>query len=162
MERTKPGPEQESSWDYPKPPVVQETSRRVEVFFGGQRIADTTHALRLLESRRPPVYYIPIADVVPDVLAPSARATYNEYVGEATYFRVTVGERQAEDAAWRLESPRAGYEQLARHVAFYAQLMDRCLVGGERVKPQPGEFARGWITSDVVGPFKGEPGTRNW
>lgn len=40
--------------------------------------------------------------------------------------------------------------------------MDWCQVGGERVTPQPGEFYGGWVTSWVVGPFKGEPGSGGW
>ena len=37
-----------------------------------------------------------------------------------------------------------------------------CYVDGERVLPQAGGFYGGWITSDVVGPFKGEPGSWGW
>jgi len=48
---------------------------------------------------------------------------------------------------------------MASFVAFYAQAMDACFVGEERAEPQPGGFYGGWVTSGVVGPFKGEPGT---
>ena len=37
-----------------------------------------------------------------------------------------------------------------------------CFVNGERVKPQEGDFYGGWITSDIVGPFKGGAGTWGW
>ena len=45
---------------------------------------------------------------------------------------------------------------------FYAGPLDGCFVDGEKVLPQPGGFYGGWITSDIVGPFKGEPGTWGW
>lgn len=162
IEREHPGRDPESVWDYPRPPVIQATDRRTEVIFGGVTIADSTRALRVLERSHPPVYYIPLDDVRPDVLAPSGRATYCEYKGEACYYSVSADGRTAEDAAWIYETPGPGYEDLAGHVAFYPAKMDECRLDGELVQPQPGEYYGGWITSDVVGPFKGEPGTRAW
>jgi hypothetical protein len=47
-------------------------------------------------------------------------------------------------------------------VAFYPSAMDVCTVDLEEVRPQPGGFYGGWVTSDVVGPFKGGPGTEFW
>lgn len=46
-------------------------------------------------------------------------------------------------------------------VAFYPKAMDACFVDDEQARPQPGRFY-GVITSDIVGPFKGEPGTQGW
>ena len=48
------------------------------------------------------------------------------------------------------------------HIAFYPAPMDGCFVGDERVTPQPGGFYGGWVTADLAGPFKGEPGTMGW
>jgi len=160
--RVRPGPEQESVWDYPRPPVVESTSRHIEVVFAGTVIADTRHALRVLETSHPPGYYIPLEDVLADVLTASGRATYCEFKGEARYQDVRAGGRCAPDAAWIYDNPAAGYEVLAGHVAFYPQAMDECRVDGEVVKPQPGSYYGGWITADVVGPFKGDPGTGGW
>lgn len=162
IHRVKPQPGQESVWDYPRPPIVEPTQRHVEVFFGGELIADSVRAVRVLETSHPPVYYVPIEDVRADVLEPTGHASYCEYKGEATYYRVIVGEAVSEDAAWGYAHPAAGYEQLAGRAAFYASKVDECRVDGEVVRPQPGGYYGGWITSDVVGPFKGEPGTTNW
>ena len=162
IEREKPGPGQESVWDYPRPPLVEPTTRRIEVIFGGETIADTTRALRVLETSHPPVYYIPLADVAEGVLTSTGRASYCEFKGEACYFSVSVGGRTAEDAAWIYERPAPGFESLSGHVAFYPRAMDECRVDGEVVRPQNGHFYGGWITSDVVGPFKGEPDTKGW
>ena len=160
--KIKPRPGQESVWDYPRPPLVEATDRHIEVVFGGQVIADTVRAVRVLETSHPPVYYIPLEDVRPDVLQPSGRASYCEYKGEACYYRVASGGALADDAAWTYPAPARGYEELAGRVAFYAGKMDECRVNGEIVVPQPGSYYGGWITSDVVGPFKGEPGTSGW
>lgn len=154
----RPGPGQESVWDYPRPPLVQPSSHHIEVIFAGTKIADSRRTLRILETSHPPVYYIPLRDIMPEVLEASSRVSYCEFKGEARYYRVRVGDTVAEDAAWTYETPAYGYEELADHVAFYPQLMDECRVDGEVALPQPGRFYGGWITSDIVGPFKGDPG----
>lgn len=134
----------------------------IEVVFAGEVVARTTRAWRVLETSHPPVYYLPREDVRPDVLALAAGASFCEFKGEASYWTVRVGERRATSAAWSYERPAASFEAIAGHVAFYASLMDACFVAGERVTPQPGGFYGGWITSDVVGPFKGELGSFGW
>jgi uncharacterized protein (DUF427 family) len=155
--RIAPGPGQESVWDYPRPPRIEPTPRRIRVVLEGETIVDTTRALRVLETSHPPVYYVPIADVRAGVLEPSARRTFCEWKGSARYYAVRSGERVEAAAAWAYDDG-----PLANHVAFYAARMDACFVDDERVTPQPGGFYGGWITSDVVGPFKGDPGTAGW
>ncbi|MCL6647653.1 MAG: DUF427 domain-containing protein [Chloroflexi bacterium] len=157
-----PGPGQESVWDYPRPPRVEPTPRRLRVIFNGQVIAETVRGLRVLETSHPPVYYFPLADVQPGVLHPSPRRSFCEFKGVAQYFSVIVGERAAPDAAWQYPAPSPGYEALREHVAFYPAMMDACYVDDERATPQPGGFYGGWITRDIVGPFKGGPGSAGW
>jgi len=152
----------ESSWDYPRPPRLEPTQRHLRVLFAGQVIAETRRAWRVLETRHPPVYYIPPQDVRMDLLVPSTRHTYCEYKGEASYWTAKVGESVSPDAAWSYLNPNPPYDQLRGHLAFYAGRVDECLVDGEKVTPQAGDFYGGWITADVTGPFKGEPGTNNW
>lgn len=160
--RARPRPDQESAWEYPRPPLVQEARHRVEVVFGGETIASSTRALRVLETGHAPAYYIPLEDVRPGVLTPSPRLSYCEFKGEARYFHVTAGGQRADEAAWAYERPAEGYDVLAGHVAFFPRMMDRCLVGDEIASAQPGRFHGGWVTSDVVGPFIGEDGTGGW
>jgi len=153
---------QESVWDYPRPPRLEPTSRRVEVFAGGRCIAASTAAHRVLETSHPPVYYIPLDDVVEGVLREATRTTFCEYKGAARYYDVVLDGGVVANAAWYYPSPSRGYEALAGKVAFYPALMDRCTVDGEAVEAQPGDFYGGWVTSDIVGPFKGGPGTSGW
>jgi uncharacterized protein (DUF427 family) len=160
--RVEPAGGQESVWDYPRPPRVEEVSERIEVVFNGVVIADTVRAKRVLETSHPPVYYIPPEDVSPEYLVPAAGSSVCEWKGRADYHTVVVGNRRAERAAWSYPEPRTGYEAIRGHLAFYAGPMDACTVGGERVEPQPGGFYGGWITSDIVGPFKGGPGSMGW
>jgi uncharacterized protein (DUF427 family) len=157
-----PGPGQESVWDYPRPPRVEETSRHIRVVFNGNVIAETRCAKRVLETSHPPVYYIPPEDVKMEYLRRASRTSYCEWKGRAVYYTVSVGDKQAENAAWYYPDPAPGFEAIKEHLAFYPQLMDACYVDGERVKAQAGGFYGGWITSDIVGPFKGEPGTWGW
>lgn len=162
IERERCGRGPESVWDYPRPPVVQSTDRHIEVVFCGTTIADSRRALRVLERGHPPVYFVPVADIRPDVLIPSGRATYNEYLGEACYYDIDCCGESTPEAARAYESPPPGYQVLAGHVTFYPGRMEACFVDGELVRPQPGDHYGGWVTSDVTGPFKGEPGTRDW
>lgn len=157
-----PGPGQESVWDYPRPPRIEPTARRIRVLFAGIAIADSTRALRLLETSHPPNYYIPTADIRMEYLSLTPRHSFCEYKGTASYYTVQVGERRAEDAAWFYPRPTAEFAALAGYVAFYPGRMDACYVADEQVTPQAGEYYGGWITSDVVGPFKGGPNTRGW
>lgn len=162
VQREEPGPGQESVWDYPRPPRVECSSRHVRVEFGGEVVADTTRALRVLETAGAPVWYLPPDDVRGDLLIPTSRRTVCEWKGTAAYFDLVVGGRISPAAAWSYAEPRPGYEAIRDHVAFYARRVDAASVDGERVAPQPGGFYGGWVTSDVVGPFKGEPGTEGW
>jgi uncharacterized protein (DUF427 family) len=127
-------------------------------------IADTTRAQRVLETSHPPVYYVPLEDVARDSLEPSRRhGSFCEWKGEASYFDVIGGDgRRVERAAWTYPKPAPGFEAIRDAVAFYPGPMDECTVDGEFVKPQEGGFYGGWITSDIVGPSKGGPGTLGW
>lgn len=161
-DRITPGPDQESVWDYPRPPRVEPSAKRVTIVFNGVTIADTRRAVRVLETSHPPNYYIPMADIRSEYLAEAAGSSICEWKGRARYYDVVVGDRRAGRAGWSYPSPNPGFEAIRGCVAFYAGPMDACTVDGEAVQPQPGGFYGGWITGDVVGPFKGEPGTMGW
>ena len=153
----------ESVWDYPRPPRVERSPKRIRVVLGGSVVADSTRTWRVLETSLPPVYYVPLEDVADGALEPSGgNTTFCEWKGTASYFDVLGGERRVERGAWRYPAPRAGFEQLEDCVAFYARPMDECTVDGEAVQAQEGRFYGGWITSDISGPFKGGPGTEGW
>lgn len=162
MRRIDPGPGQESVWDYPRPPRVEPTERRIAVEFAGEVIADSTNALRVLETSHPPVYYLPPADCRLDLLTPAQLRTFCEFKGVASYWTIEVGDRRSVEAAWSYPEPAAGFERLIDHLAFYPSRVDRALVDEFLIEPQEGDFYGGWITPDVVGPFKGAPGTRGW
>lgn len=153
----------ESVWDYPRPPALVPCSRRVRVDHGGVQIADSTRALRVLETASPPTIYIPAADIRTDLLGPSGgRGTVCEWKGPATYFDVGEEGAAAEQAAWTYESPRESYGELLGHFAFYAGRVDRCRLDDETIKPQAGTFYGGWVTAEIEGPMKGEAGTEGW
>ena len=161
-EAVQPGPGQESAWSYPRPPRLEVTGRRLRVVFSGVTIADTTAGFRGLETSHPPNYYLPLADVRSDALIAEDGSSWCEWKGEAHYYTVRVNDRVARHAAWGYGNPDPAYSLLAGTVAFYPALMDACFVDEELVRAQPGGFYGGWITSQVVGPFKGDPGTNWW
>src|SRR6195256_3012243 len=155
-------PGQESVWEYPRPPRLEPGGCRIQVMLGGITIADTTEAVRVLETSHPPVYYLPPDGIVPGTLTPTGRRSFCEFKGWASYMNVTAGDRTEPDAAWAYADPSPGYEAMAGYGAFYPARMDACYVDGEEVLPQPGRFYGGWVTSKVAGPFKGVPGSASW
>lgn len=158
----KPGSGQESVWDYPRPPKLEPTNKHIQVFFNGELLADTRGAWRVLETSHPPVYYIPPEDIRMEYLNPSEGGSWCEWKGQAAYFDVLVRDKVAEKVAWTYSRPTPSFQAIKDHLAFYAWAMDQCFVDGELVRPQPGNFYGGWITDDIVGPFKGKPGTMGW
>jgi uncharacterized protein (DUF427 family) len=160
--RLSPGPGQESVWDYPRPPRLERTARRLRIVHGGRIIAETTSAWRVLETSHPPVYYLPPGDIAPEVLVPGEGRSFCEFKGLAAYYDLVVDGHRSLQAAWTYPVPSRAFDALAHHVAFYASRVDEAYVDDERVVPQPGDFYGGWVTRDVVGPFKGEPGTMGW
>jgi len=155
-------PGRESVWDYPRPPRLEAVTSRIRVVFAGITIADTVTGFRVLETSHPPNYYVPPSDVLAGCLIRTRHASFCEWKGTAHYFDVTVGDALAPDAAWGYDDPSPAFAAIAGFVAFYPAPMDRCLLGDEEVDPQPGGFYGGWITADLVGPFKGGPGTQGW
>jgi uncharacterized protein (DUF427 family) len=131
------------------------------VEFGGRVVAESRRALRVLETAGAPCYYLPPEDVRGEYLRPAEGFTICEWKGSAGYLDVVVGDRTAAAAAWTYSHPNPGYEAIAGHVAFYPRQVE-CYLDGQRVRPQPGSYYGGWVTDDVVGPFKGEPGTDGW
>ncbi|GGK31788.1 hypothetical protein GCM10008955_27080 [Deinococcus malanensis] len=157
-----PQPGQESVWAYPRPPRVERTAKRIEIWLGGTRIAETSGAFRVLETSHPPTYYLPRTAFETGVLSPAPGASVCEWKGQASYWTLSSGSKTAVAAGWSYEHPHPDFQDIAGHIAVYAGYMDECRVAGERVTPQPGGFYGGWITAEVVGPFKGEPGSLGW
>jgi uncharacterized protein (DUF427 family) len=152
----------ESVWEYPRPPRIEPTSRRIRVVLGGETILDTQRAVRVLETSHPPVFYVPKDDLLDADLIRSSRSSICEFKGRAIYWSIRTGARTAADAAWEYPDPAPGFEALRGRIAVYPERVDACFVDDEQVAAQEGSFYGGWITSDLVGPFKGGPGTVGW
>lgn len=162
VKRIEPQEGQESVWDYPRPPRVEKSDKRVRIVFNGKTIADTTNAYRVLETSHPPTYYIPQDDVAMEHFTATNRQTFCEFKGRASYWTITVGDKTEANVAWKYANPSRGFEAIKDHVAVYPARMDACYVDDEEVQAQEGDFYGGWITSDIVGPFKGGAGTLGW
>ena len=160
--RIEPGPGQESVWDYPRPPSLEPTTRLIRVTFQGEIVAESGRAIRVLETSHPPVFYIPPEDVRMKFVDQSSRSSFCEWKGRARYHTLKVGDRRSPDAAWSYPDPSKRFESIRDHLAFYPSRVDECTVDGEVVRSQPGDFYGGWITSEIIGPFKGDPGTMGW
>jgi uncharacterized protein (DUF427 family) len=156
-----PGPGQESVWDYPRPPALKRDGRRVEVRFADVIVADSCRTYRVLETASPPTFYIPPEDVHVELLTPLAGASFCEWKGTARYWSLSAEGSSGEAVGWSYPQPTEPFSQIAGYFSFYPARVE-CYVGGERVRPQGGGFYGGWVTREIVGPFKGEPGTGSW
>ncbi len=156
------GPGEESVWDYPRPPRLEPSTAWIEVILGGEVIASTHAAWRVLETSHPPVYYLPPSAFGPGTMAPAAGESWCEWKGIAKYWTLRGRGVEAITAAWSVEQPTRDFTAIRGYVAVYAGRVDECRVDGEVVIPQPGEFYGGWITAAIKGPFKGLPGTMGW
>lgn len=156
------GPGQESVWDYPRPPRLETFEGEITVELGGEVIAATRQAWRVLETSHPPTYYLPRSAFRDGVLRPAPGSSWCEWKGRARYFDLVTADRVARRAAWNYPDPSPGFEAISDALAVMAADVDRCTVNGETVVPQEGGFYGGWITSAVVGPFKGGPGSAGW
>jgi len=155
-----PAPDQESVWDYPRPPALVADGRLVVVKVGERVIAESSATMRVLETASPPTFYIPPRDVEMTQLVNVAGSSMCEWKGSAKYWALTnSGSERA--VGWSYPSPFAEFAQIQDYLAFYPSRVD-CLVDGERVRAQAGEFYGGWVTDEIVGPFKGDPGTGGW
>jgi len=160
--RIEPLAGQESVWDYPRPPRLEKVSESLRVIFNGQPIADTISGYRVLETSHPPVYYFPPEDIAQQYLHAAQGSSWCEFKGQAKYWSLDVNGNTSGNAAWSYPDPSPGFAEIAGYLAFYASRVDECWVDDKRVEPQEGDFYGGWITSRIVGPFKGGAGTRGW
>ncbi len=156
-----PGPGQESVWDYPRPPIFVEDNREVSVRLGNLVVAQTSAAIRVLETASPPTFYLPLGDVNVNLLRRGNGSSFCEWKGAATYWSLEHGGEVIENVGWSYASPTTAFAKIQGHLSFYPALLE-CYVDGERVRPQIGGFYGGWVTNEIVGPYKGQPGTAGW
>ena len=153
----------EHVWDYPRPPAVEPCMARVRVELGGETLADSRSALRVLETSHPPTIYVPPAEVRLELLTESSAGnTWCEFKGGARYLDAIIDGRRFEAVAWTFPAPTPQYMAIRKYVAFYPGRVDAAYFDDELVTSQEGDFYGGWITRDLVGPFKGPPGTLGW
>lgn len=162
MKRIELKPGQESVWDYPRPPRLERAKKHLKIIFNGEIIAETNRAFRVLETSHPPVYYFPPEDVRTEFLAENSNSSFCEWKGRAGYFDLRTGEKIIKNAGWFYADPTENFAEIKNFLAFYPSKMDACYVDDELVQSQEGDFYGGWITSEIVGPFKGGAGTFGW
>ena len=162
VKKIKPGPGQESVWDYPRPPRMELVTKTVKIMVDGQVLAQSQRSQRVLETSHPPVYYLPPDDIAMELLTATSKKTFCEWKGLAHYYNFEFDGNVIADVGWAYAQPTRGFESIQHYLAFYPSRVEACFVGDEQVQAQAGDFYGGWITKDIVGPFKGEPGTWGW
>lgn len=152
---------QVSVWDFPRPPELVRDTREIVVRWGDIEVARTCGAWAVRETAHPPTFYLPLGDVRRALLRPAGGGSFCEWKGPARYWDLVNGANRLEQVAWSYPQPMAEAGPLADCIAFYAHDLD-CTVDGAKVVAQAGGFYGGWITPELAGPFKGEPGSGGW
>ena len=155
-----PEPGQESVWDYPRPPELAPDGRLVEVYYSDQMVASSNRTYRVLETASPPSFYLPPKDVNWELLGTSPGSSVCEWKGVAKYWTLSSNPKLGV-VGWSYPDCTPALEQIRDFISFYPAAL-ACYVAGERVRAQPGQFYGGWITNEIVGPFKGDSGTEYW
>ncbi|MDN5920515.1 MAG: DUF427 domain-containing protein [Pseudonocardia sp.] len=159
----KPGPGQESVWDYPRPPRAERVHRRAVLRHAGVVVAESDDLVRLLETGHPPTYLLPRTAFTEGMLTVVDRRTFCEWTGIAHYVDISVpGADPLRSVGWWYAQPDARYPELTDRVAVYVAPFDEIRLDDQVVRPQPGGIYGGWVTGEIVGPFKGAPGSQDW
>lgn len=152
----------ENVQDYPRPPLIEPFDARIQVVLGGVEVASTTDAWRVCETHHAPTYYLP-PNAFRDVeILPAPGQSWCEWKGQARYMSLRAGGVTAPRCAWTYDRPTERFASIAGFMAIYPEMMEECRVAGEVVRPQPGSFYGGWVTSNLSGIVKGGPGTAGW
>lgn len=143
---------QESVWDYPRPPRVEPLYATVEVRYQETLLAKSDRSVRVLETAGAPTVYIPPDDIFAPFVGDGGSSVCEwKGLAEGLAFAGIA------NAGWRYIQMFPAFKALYQWVAFYPGKVE-CFVGDERVRPQPGGYYGGWVTDNIVGPIKGEPG----
>ncbi len=162
IQRIEPKPGQESVWDYPRPPAIEPFNGHLRIILGGEVILDSNKSYRVLETSHPPTYYIPMADFKDGAVIKTSGSSFCEWKGMAEYYNLHANDQLIRKCAWGYSHPNERFAVIKAHISVYAHMMEACFVNGELVKAQAGDFYGGWITNNIVGPFKGGEGTWGW
>ena len=152
----------ENVWDYPRPAICQPHKGIIKVIVDNKIIAKTNNAFRVIETSHPPTYYFPPSDVNVNLLKKNKKNSFCEWKGTANYVDLYMGEIKIFNIGWFYKSPKKDFQSIKGYISFYASKAEKCIVNGEIVKKQEGEFYGGWITKNLTGPFKGAKGTSFW
>ena len=155
-----PGPGQESVWDYPRPPALVPDGRLVEVYNADELVVSSSSTYRVLETAHPPSFYMPPQDVNWELLRSAPGSSVCEWKGAAKYWSL-LSYPKSGVVGWSYPDPTSAFKRIRDYVSFYPVAL-ACYVSGERARAQAGKFYGGWVTGEIVGPFKGEPGTGHW
>ena len=143
---------------YPRPPVLVLDTRLVRVEAGGRLLAESHQSLRVLETFHPPSFYLPPPAFDLSLLVPAPGRSFCEWKGVARYFDVLLPDgRRLPRVVWHYPEPTAAFAPLAGWFSLYPAAMTACRVAGQPVRAQAGGFYGGWITDELIGPFKGDP-----
>ena len=152
----------ENVWDYPRPAICQPFSGTLEVYIDDILVARTKRAWRVIETSHPPSYYFHPEDVQDNLLKKNTKTTLCEWKGQASYFDYLSKKNNILDLCWTYQAPVKNFLPIRNYFSFYSSKCNSCFINNEKVISQDGDFYGGWITKNLIGPFKGSKRTLDW
>ena len=132
--------EDEPIYVHPRDPYTRidilQSSRHVEVFMEGTKVADTHQPKILFETGLPVRYYIPGTDVRMDLLSHSELRTDCPYKGTAHYYDTRIGDQVIENHVWWYPAPIAESQKIAGCLSFYNEKVDIVVDGVAQERPK--------------------------
>lgn len=132
--------EDEEIFKHPRDPYKRvdalPSSRHVEVYVDGVKIADSHRPVLLFETRLPVRYYLPAEDVDFTRLTETSLSTTCPYKGNARYWSVEVGERVHDNIVWSYPEPVRAQAPIKDLLAFYNEVVDIVVDGVAQSRPQ--------------------------
>jgi uncharacterized protein (DUF427 family) len=132
--------EDEQIYVHPRDPYTRidilQSSRHVEVFMEGTKVADTHQPRLLFETGLPTRYYIPATDVRMDLLNHSELTTECPYKGTAHYYNATIEGRTIDNHIWWYPAPVAESQKITGYLAFYNEKVDIVVDGVKQERPR--------------------------
>ncbi|MFT4562366.1 MAG: adenylate cyclase [Gammaproteobacteria bacterium] len=131
-------------------------NQRVRVAINGTYIADSTRAFVVHETRLPPAYYFPAADICMDLFEKNEFNTHCPFKGNASYWTLRVGDQIAENVAWAYEDPYPEAAAIRGYLSFYPNKISAIYVdeeevtdGRESVRGSHGNPLANWLLKDA-------------
>jgi uncharacterized protein (DUF427 family) len=104
--------------------TIEPADLHVEVWLGGEKIAESDRPTLLDETGLPTRYYLPRDDVRMDLFRKTTFSTHCPFKGDASYWSITLDGEIHDGIVWSYETPIPQAEAITGLMCFYPERVD--------------------------------------